>query len=93
MTPPVIFIQVTAVVIPRELCVVLSTPSNPAAVSFEAQDSEVHEVLVEGLQLLLADAHSRAREVLLPVFISSARAEEQLVSAFMRMRGRKRVLL
>jgi hypothetical protein len=64
---------VTATSTPRDLCVSLSTTQELEAVSFEAQGSEVHDVLSAGLALLVADAHLRGRAQLAPLAASCRR--------------------
>ena len=62
---------VSATCIPRDLCVSLSTVQDGSeAVSFEAQSSEVHDVLSAGLVLLVTDAHTRGKIQLEPFFAS-----------------------
>ena len=62
---------VSATCTPRNLCVSLYTVQDGSeAVSFEAQSSEVHDVLSAGLAILVTDAHTRGKIALEPFFSS-----------------------
>jgi len=74
---------VAAIDAPRELCVSLSTPRCQEAVSFEAQGSEVFDVLHAGLGVLVADARKRGYLQLAPLAASCRR--RFLAEAFVRL--------
>mmetsp|Transcript_34714 Transcript_34714/g.44770 ORF Transcript_34714/g.44770 Transcript_34714/m.44770 type:complete len:282 (+) Transcript_34714:473-1318(+) len=52
----------------RPLCISLVSNLEPKVVSFEAQGDEVHDVLSEGLRLLVGHVREKAKQVLMPSF-------------------------